>query len=161
MESYFLTFIRHILNIEEPQKKGATGWLLGPTEAVGFRPMDSWRREVIFLQSVNFRLLLTNSLSASTNCYFPIWHLSCSSFIFQVYFEFSIVCEAMFQQKIEMVYSVLGQQKEHSCSKLMEESRVMHRLDFYRMAGNEQILGFNSRFNTGKCHWPSWAPACQ
>lgn len=34
-----------------------------------------------------------------------------------------------------------------------------HRLGSYRMAGNEQILGFNSTFNTGNCHWPSLSPS--
>jgi hypothetical protein len=32
-KNYFLTHFRGILNIEETQKKGATGWLLGLTEA--------------------------------------------------------------------------------------------------------------------------------
>lgn len=33
MENYFLTYFRGILNTEDTQKKGATVWLLGPTEA--------------------------------------------------------------------------------------------------------------------------------
>lgn len=37
----------------------------------------------------------------------------------------------------------------------MVEPGTVRRLGSYRVAGKEQILGFNSKFNTGNCHWPS------
>lgn len=41
----------------------------------------------------------------------------------------------------------------------MVEPGTVQRLGSYRMARKEQILGFNSKSNTGNCHWPSPSPS--
>lgn len=41
----------------------------------------------------------------------------------------------------------------------MVEPGTVWRLGSCRMAGKEQILGFNSKVNTGNCHWPSLSPS--